>query len=132
MKLTYRVLLPGVLSFLFYLPTGWAQPTGHTHPHGAMATAQGSSDNAEFTAKMDKIMLDMHQGMSDVALTGNKDIDFMIMMIPHHQGAIDMSKLILESSQDKEVQNMALGIITEQENEIAIMNQLIKEKKNAH
>ncbi|EKS7793444.1 DUF305 domain-containing protein [Edwardsiella piscicida] len=129
MKHIYNLFLASLFTLLFYLPAAWAQSGGH--PHTATPHAHYQDDPA-FITKMDKIMVEMHQGMSEVALTGNKDIDFMIMMIPHHQGAIDMSRLILETSQDKEVQNMALSIITEQENEIAIMNQLIKEKKNAH
>lgn len=43
-----------------------------------------------------------------------------------------MARVILEKTQDKEIKNLALSIITEQENEIAIMNQLIKEKVDAN
>jgi uncharacterized protein (DUF305 family) len=42
-------------------------------------------------------------------------------MIPHHQGAIDMAKSILLNTQDPEVRNLAQGIITEQANEIRLM-----------
>lgn len=77
-------------------------------------------------------MADMHHGMSDVEFDDNPDIYFLRMMLPHHQGAIDMARVILEKTQDKEIKNLALSIITEQENEIAIMNQLIKEKMDAN
>jgi uncharacterized protein (DUF305 family) len=43
------------------------------------------------------------------------------MMMPHHQGAIDMAKGMLLYTRDPEIRNLALGIITDQENEIRVM-----------
>ena len=55
------------------------------------------------------------------APTGDIDQDFTAIMIPQHQGAIDMAKAVLLYSDDPEVRNLALGIIAEQQNEIHVM-----------
>ncbi|EBC6662865.1 DUF305 domain-containing protein [Salmonella enterica] len=117
-------LVSGVVLILFSMTTAL------THAH---STPDSSSiKKSEYHSKMDKTMADMHHGMSDVEFDDNPDIYFLRMMLPHHQGAIDMARVILEKTQDKEIKNLALSIITEQENEIAIMNQLIKEKMDAN
>jgi uncharacterized protein (DUF305 family) len=54
-----------------------------------------------------------------VQLTGNPDRDVVLMMIPHHQGAIDMARAILEHGTDAEIRAMAQQIIDAQEAEIA-------------
>jgi uncharacterized protein (DUF305 family) len=63
-----------------------------------------------------KMMHDMHQ-----TYTGNADIDFMNGMIPHHQGAIDMAKVLLKYGKDAQTRKLAKQIIADQEKEIALM-----------
>ena len=43
------------------------------------------------------------------------------MMIPHHQGAVDMARALLAHSKDPELRNLAQAILVEQANEIALM-----------
>ncbi len=62
----------------------------------------------------------MHQGMA-IAFTGDADYDFIVGMIPHHQGAIDMAKIVLEHGQSERVKKLAQDIIAAQEAEIAQM-----------
>lgn len=54
----------------------------------------------------------------DVAMTGNSDRDFAAMMIPHHQGAIDMAKVELQFGKDPMLRRMAQDVIAAQEREI--------------
>jgi len=71
-----------------------------------------------------KMMHDMHQ-----TFTGNADVDFMNGMIPHHQGAIDMAKVLVKYGKDAETRKLAETIIADQEKEIAQMKAWLR--KNA-
>lgn len=62
----------------------------------------------------------MHGGSSAAEFSGN-ELMFFQMMIPHHQQAIEMSKMALEKSSDPEIMALAKGIIGAQEHEIEHM-----------
>jgi uncharacterized protein (DUF305 family) len=81
--------------------------------HGAMGDSPSSKAFAEANAKMHKDMA--------VPLTGNADVDFVQGMIPHHQGAIDMAKIVLEHGKDPEIRKLAEEVVAAQEGEIAMM-----------
>lgn len=65
-------------------------------------------------------MKSMHENMS-MAPTGDADVDFMRGMTPHHQGAIDMAKIVLTHGKDPQVKKLAEDVIQAQESEIAFM-----------
>lgn len=62
----------------------------------------------------------MHSAMT-IPFTGNADVDFIAGMIPHHEGAVEMAKIVLEHGTDPEVRKLAEAIIAAQETEIAFM-----------
>lgn len=64
----------------------------------------------------------MHEMMA-IEYTGNADVDFIKGMIPHHQGAVEMAKIVLEHGADPEVKKLAEGIIAAQETEIKWMTE---------
>lgn len=70
---------------------------------------------------MDDAMAVMDDGMKHAPMNGVVEHDFVTMMMPHHQGAIDMAKALLLYTKDPELKNLAQGIITEQQNEIRVM-----------
>jgi uncharacterized protein (DUF305 family) len=86
-----------------------------------MALAPGRSASADdFAAAMNTAMTRMNRDMM-VTPTGNPDRDFAAMMIPHHQGAIDMAKVELRFGHDPALRRLAQGIIVQQRKEIAVM-----------
>jgi uncharacterized protein (DUF305 family) len=62
----------------------------------------------------------MHEGM-DISFTGNVDRDFVSGMIPHHQGAVEMAKVVVVFGRDPEIRKLAEAIIVAQESEINLM-----------
>lgn len=64
----------------------------------------------------------MHADMG-IAYTGDADVDFIAGMIPHHQGAVEMAKIVLEHGTDPEVRKLAQAVIAAQEAEIAWMTE---------
>jgi uncharacterized protein (DUF305 family) len=97
------------------------QHQGHSG-HGAPAAA--ARDSAATTAYR-AANTRMHKDM-DIAFTGDADADFVRGMIPHHQGAIDMAKVMLAHGTDPELKKLATGIIADQEKEIAMMREWLK------
>ena len=70
---------------------------------------------------MDKGMARMMDDMHRPGFTGNPDHDFLAMMIPHHEGAIDMARLLLIHGRDPLVRQLAEDIIASQTIEVAGM-----------
>jgi len=63
----------------------------------------------------------MHVAMDSIARTGDSDVDFVRLMLPHHQGAIDMAKAQLMYGKDPQMRRLAQEIITDQQSEIELM-----------
>jgi hypothetical protein len=71
---------------------------------------------SENTAAMDKMMEAM-----DIKPSGDVDKDFVAMMVPHHQGAIDMAEAELRYGHNETLRRLAQEIIVTQQQEIAAM-----------
>jgi YVTN family beta-propeller protein len=77
----------------------------------------GSSFEQEMAESMSK----MDHDMATAPMTGDPNYDFSAMMIPHHQGAIDMAKTFLLHGQDPALRRLAQEIIVTQQQEIQVM-----------
>jgi len=78
------------------------------------------SEGNPAAAQMNDAMARMHRGMA-MPSSGDSDRDFAAMMIPHHQGAVDMARIELQSGKDPVLRRLAQGIIVEQLQEIDVM-----------
>lgn len=104
------------------------QPAGSQHLHeagqhpSASVTPQSQAFTKEIDAGMKKMMTDMHAA----GYSGNPDVDFLAMMIPHHQGAVEMARLVLIHGRDPLTRRLAEEIIASQTAEIAAMTERLK------
>jgi YVTN family beta-propeller protein len=89
--------------------------SSENHPAKAMPTDS-------FMRSMNESMKSMDDAMMSAPMSGDADHDFAAMMIPHHQGAVDMARLELLYGKDKVLQRLAQEIIVTQQDEIAAMN----------
>jgi len=100
------------------------ESTAAVHGHGhAMASAADPAASG-FQSEMAAVTARMHDAMA-VAPSGDVDRDFIRMMIPHHQGAIDMARVLLTHGHDERLKRLAQSIIVEQGQEIAYMRTLL-------
>ena len=83
----------------------------------AVRAAMGGAFNAAMAASMQR----MDRAMAAAPMTGNADLDFAAMMIPHHQGAIDMAQVELVYGHDRRLKRLAQEIIITQKSEIQVM-----------
>jgi hypothetical protein len=79
-----------------------------------------TADEAPFLAENDQAMTKMMDDMS-VKPTGDVDRDFVAMMVPHHQGAIDMAQAELRHGHNEQLRRIAQEIVVEQQQEIVAM-----------
>lgn len=83
---------------------------------GAQPPTPAETFGKAMDVAMDRMMTDMHAPSS-----GDVDRDFVAMMIPHHQGAIDMAVAQIQYGKDPVLKRIAQEIIVEQQQEIAVM-----------
>ena len=86
-----------------------------------IAAAQIRPVSDQFMQEMDRSMERMDGRMATAPMNGNVDHDFAAMMIPHHQGAIDMAKAELIYGTDPVIRRLAQEILVDQQSEIDAM-----------
>jgi hypothetical protein len=111
------------LAMGFAAATAFLASARDSPPSGPdICTTTGSevSDEAPFLAENEAAMNKM---MSDMAVkpTGDVDVDFAAMMVPHHQGAVDMAIAVLRYGRNPQIRRLAQEIIVTQQQEIAAM-----------
>lgn len=111
------LLLKGSFAAIGLLVMTYALAEGQ--PPSSEAAAEASF-MAENRAAMKKMM----EGMN-IQPTGSVDSDFVAMMIPHHQGAVDMAAAELRYGHNEQLRRIAQGIVAQQQQEIAAMRQAL-------
>jgi uncharacterized protein (DUF305 family) len=126
MSLPFRRFAPiaaGTLAIALAAATAFvalAHDGSHPRPELCATAANDFGGEAPFLVENAAAMKKM---MSDMAVTptGDLDADFVAMMVPHHQGAIDMAVAVLRHSRNPQIRRLAQEIIVTQQQEIAAM-----------
>jgi uncharacterized protein (DUF305 family) len=94
---------------------------------GTTTTSPSLAAEKPFLAANDTAMNKMMAGMA-IRPSGDIDHDFVAMMIPHHQGAIDMAQAELRYGRNQPLQRIAQEIVVEELQEIAAMQLAVGDK----
>jgi uncharacterized protein (DUF305 family) len=119
-KIAWLYVMVAFFVLAFALPE-WGQDT-HFHNR--------SADTDPGWRGLMQSMDAMHTAMATVKTSGDSDIDFVKMMLPHHQAAIDMAKTQLISGKDAQMRRLAQEIITDQQSEIELMQLWLKQHES--
>ena len=106
------------------LRVGFLHGGAQAEIHADRSPPTVDSDWSELIAGMDR----MHMAMGAVKRSGNADVDFVRLMLPHHQAAIDMAKTQLLYGKDPQMRRLAQEIITDQQSEIELMQHWLKQQ----
>jgi uncharacterized protein (DUF305 family) len=96
------------------------------------ALAQMEPRAMSFMHAMKDSMERMDNGMKSAPMNGDIDHDFATMMMPHHQGAIDMAKAELLYGKDPVMRRLAEEIVVDQQSEIQAMQLWLSKKPTAN
>lgn len=116
---TLKSLAPMLLILGLIAGTAAAQSDGMTHSGDMpMKMREGASPSSADHAYMEA-MTRMNAAMAATEMTGDPTRDFALMMIPHHQSAIDMARALLdEPNVDSEIKALAEAVVSSQSKEI--------------
>ncbi len=92
----------------------------------------GVSSEKSFRHLMEETITVMNRGIKEAPMTGDPDHDFASMMIPHHQGAIDMAKAELLYGKNPVLRRLAQEIIITQTSEIFVMEGELKKSNSSY
>src|SRR5262245_776906 len=120
-----RLATIGAVTMAVRLATGvaffaFAHEGAQPWPDISMTPAADVGAEVPFLAENDAAMKKMMTAMA-VTPTGDVDADFVAMMVPHHQGAIDMAVAVLRHGRNPQIRRLAQEIIVTQQQEIAAM-----------
>ena len=132
MKKNILIAAAFAVSISFLQACNGGSTTEHTHD-----SASGHENHGAETGKHDQMMKKMMDDMNAVKMSGDFDLDFANMMIPHHQSAVDMAEAYIPNAKDDKIKSMAQNIINAQKKEIEELRTMIAnhkpaEKKEGH
>jgi uncharacterized protein (DUF305 family) len=121
MKITWRWAI---------LPTLWCALAIQGQQHGSDMRMGAEPAAGPAWAELRSSMEKMHAAMASIKPAGKSDVDFVRLMLPHHQAAIDMAKTQLLFGNDPQMRRLAQEIVTDQQSEIDLMRIWLKNKEH--
>lgn len=104
--------------------------SSHNLNHEGVENAENeviSDKTLDYMYEQDNIMHTMMDSMINIQKSGSADVDFLAGMIPHHEAAVEMAESYLKyGAENEEMKTLAENIITTQNEEIELMNNMIK------
>src|SRR6266481_5417784 len=103
----------------------------------SFALAQDPTSTREVRSKENPFLTEnasaMKKMMADMMIkpSGDVDRDFVAMMVPHHQGAVDMAKAELQFGHNEQLRRLAQEIVVAQEREITVMPDAVSDGKSS-
>jgi uncharacterized protein (DUF305 family) len=89
--------------------------------HGSEARRTTGADEQQFLFEIDLAMSNMNRSMLTTP-TDDIDRDFVNVMVPHHQGAIDMARAEIKYGRNDALRQLAKRMVSEQEEEISSLS----------
>ena len=120
------VIVLAVLTFIAVKGALVAVQTGITRLHDHPVIG-GEADDPYWSGLVGS-MMKMHDEMSAIERTGNRDADFVRLMLPHHHAAVDMARAQLLHGKDYQMRRLAQEILTNQQLEIELMQLWLKQQ----
>jgi len=108
-----------------------AQDQSGTGPNICSTSTGNVGGEGAYLVENDSAMKRMMSGMT-IAPIGDVDLDFVAMMVPHHQGAIDMAVAVLRHGRNPQIRRLAQEIIVTQQQEITAMRLAVGQPLPTH
>lgn len=109
-------------------PTADSSSTHTTNDHSGAHNSPAASGNGS-AVEMHDAMTRMSEHMKTMALTGDPDHDFALLMKHHHVGAVEMADALLANGKDDTLKQWARQIKTDQQQEIDVFDSFLKNNK---
>lgn len=123
-----QAMTPECMGAMHQMMQGMMQGGMAGAPSAEADRVEGASP--DFTRAYVAAMEAMHGPMMDGVMADDADVAFVRGMIPHHQGAIDMARIVQQFGDDPQTRQWASQIIAAQEREIAEMQAWLAAKAN--
>lgn len=123
------------IAIVYWVCSVWAtfavaDPHRASECHAPNVPRQHGKALERFAAEMNEGMTKMMSAMHALGYSGDSDVDFLAMMIAHHEGAITMARLALQHGNDPTTRKLAEDIIASQQIEIEGMQRRLKSLVN--
>src|SRR5438270_12086697 len=90
--------------------------------HGSEARRVTDADEQQFLFEIDLAMSNMNRSML-MTPTGDIDRDFVNVLVPHHQGAVDMARAEIKYGRNEELRQFARRLVSQQDDESSSLRQ---------